>query len=164
MQIKNGSFVWNDLVKETSNSIRSVNFINNSIAVTYLIDTFSEVQFYSLDGTYLKTLSMSEQGAIAGFGGDLEDTSTFFSYTNFVTPRKIYEIDLLNMSKKVFWEETLKGFNSNDYISDFTFYESKDGTKVPIHISYKKSLDINQDTPLLIYGYGGFNISILPGG
>ena len=162
LQIKNGSFVWNDLVKETSNSIRSVNFINNSIAVTYLIDTFSEVQFYSLDGTYLKTLSMSEQGAIAGFGGDLEDTSTFFSYTNFVTPRKIYEIDLLNMSKKVFWEETLKGFNSNDYISDFTFYESKDGTKVPIHISYKKSLDINQDTPLLIYGYGGFNISILP--
>ena len=162
LQIKNGSFVWNDLVKETSNPIRSVNFINNSIAVTYLIDTFSEVQFYSLDGTYLKTLSMSEQGAIAGFGGDLEDTSTFFSYTNFVTPRKIYEIDLLNMSKKVFWEETLKGFNSNDYISDFTFYESKDGTKVPIHISYKKSLDINQDTPLLIYGYGGFNISILP--
>jgi prolyl oligopeptidase len=162
LQIKNGSFVWNDLVKQTSNPIRSVNFINNSIAVTYLIDTFSEVQFYSLDGTYLKTLSMSEQGAIAGFGGDLEDTSTFFSYTNFVTPRKIYEIDLLNMSKKVFWEETLKGFNSNDYISDFTFYESKDGTKVPIHISYKKSLDINQDTPLLIYGYGGFNISILP--
>ena len=162
LQIKNGSFVWNDLVEETSNSIRSVNFINNSIAVTYLIDTFSEVQFYSLDGTYLKTLSMSEQGAIAGFGGDLEDTSTFFSYTNFVTPRKIYEIDLLNMSKKVFWEETLKGFNSNDYISDFTFYESKDGTKVPIHISYKKSLDINQSTPLLIYGYGGFNISILP--
>ena len=162
LQIKNGSFVWNDLVMETSNPIRSVNFINNSIAVTYLIDTFSEVQFYSLDGTYLKTLSMSEQGAIAGFGGDLEDTSTFFSYTNFVTPRKIYEIDLLNMSKKVFWEETLKGFNSNDYISDFTFYESKDGTKVPIHISYKKSLDINQDTPLLIYGYGGFNISILP--
>jgi prolyl oligopeptidase len=162
LQIKNGSFVWNDLVRETSNPIRSVNFINNSIAVTYLIDTFSEVQFYSLDGTYLKTLSMSEQGAIAGFGGDLEDTSTFFSYTNFVTPRKIYEIDLLNMSKKVFWEETLKGFNSNDYISDFTFYESKDGTKVPIHISYKKSLDINQDTPLLIYGYGGFNISILP--
>ena len=162
LQIKNGSFVWNDLVEETSNSIRSVNFINNSIAVTYLIDTFSEVQFYSLDGTYLKTLSMSEQGAIAGFGGDLEDTSTFFSYTNFVTPRKIYEIDLLNMSKKVFWEETLKGFNSNDYISDFTFYESKDGTKVPIHISYKKSLGINQGTPLLIYGYGGFNISILP--
>ena len=162
LQIKNDSFIWNDLINETANSIRSVNFINNSIAVIYLMDTFSEVQFFSLDGTYLKTLSMAEKGTIAGFGGDLEDTSTFFSYTNFVTPRKIYEIDLESMSKKVFWEESLKGFNSNDYISDFTFYESKDGTKVPIHISYKKSLDINQDTPLLIYGYGGFNISILP--
>jgi prolyl oligopeptidase len=121
LQIKNGSFIWNDLINETANSIRSVNFINNSIAVTYLIDTFSEVQFFSLDGTYLKTLSMEEKGTIAGFGGDLEDTSTFFSYTNFVTPRKIYEIDLENMSKKVFWEENLKGFNSNDYIADFTF-------------------------------------------
>ena len=163
LQIKNDSFIWNDLISETANSIRSVNFINNSIAITYLMDTFSEVQFYSLDGAYLKTLSMPERGTIAGFSGGLEDTSTFFSYTNFVTPRKIYEIDLEDMSQKVFWEENLKGFNSSDYISDFTFYESKDGTRVPIHISYKKSLDINQDTPLLIYGYGGFNISILPG-
>jgi prolyl oligopeptidase len=162
LQIKNGSFIWNDLIKETSNSIRSVNLINNSIAVTYLIDTFAEVQFYSLDGTYIKSLVMPEKGSIAGFSGRLEDTSTFFSFTNFVTPKKIYEIDLETMSKKVFWEEALISFNSNDYVSDFKFYESKDGTKIPIHISYKKSLNINQDTPVLIYGYGGFNISILP--
>ena len=163
LQIKNGSFVWNDLVKETSNSIRSVNLINGSIAITYLIDTFSEVHFYSLDGTFLKTLAMKEKGTISGFGGGLEDTSTYFSYTNFTTPKKIYELDLVSMSKKIFWEETLKGFNANDYISDFRFYESKDGTKIPIHISYKKSFNINETTPVLIYGYGGFNISILPG-
>ena len=88
LQIKNGSFIWNDLIKETSNSIRSVNLINNSIAVTYLIDTFAEVQFYSLDGTYIKSLVMPEKGSIAGFSGRLEDTSTFFSFTNFVTPKK----------------------------------------------------------------------------
>ena len=70
LQIKNDSFIWNDLINETANSIRSVNFINNSIAVTYLMDTFSEVQFFSLDGTYLKTLSMAEKGTIAGFGGE----------------------------------------------------------------------------------------------
>ena len=162
LEIKNGSFVWNDLIMEDSNSIRGVNIINNSIAVTYLEDTFSKVKFYSLEGAYKESLSLSENGSISGFGGGLEDTSTFFSFTNFVSPKKIYEIDLNTMKMKIFWEESLKGFNSNDYISDFRFYESKDGTKIPIHINYKKSLSITEDTPVLIYGYGGFNISILP--
>ena len=162
LEIKNGSFVWNDLIMEGSNSIRGVNIINNSIAVTYLEDTFSEVKFYSLEGAYKESLSLSENGSISGFGGGLEDTSTFFSFTNFVSPKKIYEIDLNTMKMKIFWEESLKDFNSNDYISDFRFYESKDGTKIPIHINYKKSLSIYEDTPVLIYGYGGFNISILP--
>ena len=163
LQIKNGSFIWNDVISEDINSIRGVNFINNSIAVTYLIDTFSEVRFFSLDGSYLNKLSMPDQGTIAGFGGGLEDSSSFFSFTNFVTPRRIYEIDLATLKTKIFWEESLEGYKSEDYVSDFKFYNSKDGTKIPIHISYKKSLNINKDTPLLIYGYGGFNISILPG-
>jgi prolyl oligopeptidase len=162
LQIKNGSFIWNDLIVETSNSIRGVNFINNSIAVTYLVDTFSEVRFYSTDGVYKESLSLPENGSISGFAGGLDDTSSFFSFTNFVTPKKIYEIDLTTMDMKIFWEESLKDFNYDDYISDFRFYKSKDGTEIPIHVSYKKSLSISQDTPVLIYGYGGFNISILP--
>jgi prolyl oligopeptidase len=163
LQIKNGSFVWSDLISEDINSIREVNFINNNIAVNYLIDTFSEIRFFSLDGSYLNKLSMPNQGTIAGFDGELEDTSSFFSFTNFVTPRRIYEIDLTTMKTKIFWQESIDGYRSEDYISDFKFYSSKDGTKIPIHISYKKSLKINEDTPVLIYGYGGFNISILPG-
>jgi prolyl oligopeptidase len=163
LQIKNGSFVWNDVISEDINSIRSVNFINNKIAVNYLIDTFSEVRFFSLDGSYLNRLSMPNKGSIAGFGGGLEDSSSYFSFTSFVTPRRIYEIDLTTLKTKIFWEEGLEGYRSEDYVSDFKFYSSKDGTKIPIHISYKKSLNINEDTPVLIYGYGGFNISILPG-
>ena len=163
LQIKNGSFVWSDLISEDINSIRSVNFINDNIAVNYLIDTFSEVRFFSLDGSYLNKLSMPNQGTIAGFDGELEDTSSFFSFTSFVTPRRIYEIDLTTMKTKIFWQESIEGYKSEDYVSDFKFYSSKDGTKIPIHISYKKSLKINEDTPVLIYGYGGFNISILPG-
>ena len=163
LQIKNGSFVWSDLISEDINSIRSVNFINDSIAVNYLIDTFSEVRFFSLDGSYLNKLSMPNQGTIAGFDGELEDTSSYFSFTSFVTPRRIYEIDLTTMKTKIFWQENMEGYKSEDYVSYFKFYSSKDGTKIPIHISYKKSLKINEDTPVLIYGYGGFNISILPG-
>ena len=162
LEIKNNSFVWSDVIPEDSNSIRSVNFINNSIAVTYLVDTFSEIKFFNLKGSYINKLALPTKGSISGFGGGLEDSTTFFSFTNFVTPRKIYEIDLSDMSTKTFWEESLDGYNADQYISEFKFYPSKDGTMIPIHISYKKSLNINENTPILIYGYGGFNISILP--
>ena len=162
LEIKNNSFVWNDVIPEDSNSIRSVNFINNSIAVTYLVDTFSEIKFFNLKGSYINKLALPAKGSISGFGGGLEDSTTFFSFTNFVTPRKIYEIDLSDMSTKTFWEESLDGYNADQYISEFKFYPSKDGTMIPIHINYKKTLNINENTPILIYGYGGFNISILP--
>ena len=162
LEIKNNSFVWNDVIPEDSSSIRSVNFINNSIAVTYLVDTFSEIKFFNLKGSYMNKLVLPAKGSISGFGGGLEDSTTFFSFTNFVTPRKIYEIDLSDMSTKTFWEESLDGYNADQYISEFKFYPSKDGTMIPIHINYKKTLNINENTPILIYGYGGFNISILP--
>jgi prolyl oligopeptidase len=163
LEIKNDSFVWDDVIPESSHSIRGVNFINNSIVVTYLVDTFSEVNFFTLDGSFIRKLSHDAKGTIGGFGGDLEDSKTYFSFSNFVTPRKIYEIDLTDMSKEIFWEESLDSYDPSNYISDFKFFKSKDGTMVPVHISYKKTLDINENTPLLLYGYGGFNISILPG-
>ena len=163
LEIKNDSFVWNDVISERNHSIRGVNFINNSIVVTYLVDTFSEINFYALDGSFIRKLPHDAKGTIGGFGGSLEDSKTYFSFSNFVTPRKIYEIDLTDMSKEIFWEESLDNYDSNNYISDFKFFKSKDGTMVPVHISYKKTLDINENTPLLLYGYGGFNISILPG-
>ena len=163
LQIKNGSFVWNDVVPEKVESIRGVNFINNSIVITYLVDTFSEINFYTLEGSFKNKLSNDDKGTIGGFGGGMEDDKTYFSFTNFVTPRRIYEIDLNDMSTEIFWEEKLDKYLPDDYVSEFKFFKSKDGTMVPLHISYKKSLSISKDTPVLLYGYGGFNISILPG-
>jgi prolyl oligopeptidase len=163
LQIKNGSFVWNDVVPEKAESIRGVNFINNSIVITYLVDTFSEINFYTLEGSFKNKLSNDDKGTIGGFGGGMEDDKTYFSFTNFVTPRRIYEIDLNDMSTEIFWEEKLDKYLPDDYVSEFKFFKSKDGTMIPLHISYKKSLGISKDTPVLLYGYGGFNISILPG-
>ena len=163
LQIKNGSFVWNDVVPEKAESIRGVNLINNSIVITYLVDTFSEINFYTLEGSFKNKLSNDDKGTIGGFSGGMEDDKTYFSFTNFVTPRRIYEIDLNDMSTEIFWEEKLDKYLPDDYVSEFKFFKSKDGTMVPLHISYKKSLSISKDTPVLLYGYGGFNISILPG-
>ena len=163
LEIKNGSFVWNDVIQESENSIRSVNVINNSFVINYLVDTFSSIKIFDLSGNFVQDLELPKNGTVGGFGGEIIDTETYFSISNYVTPREIYEINLDSFDIKLFWKEKIDGYESEDYISELKFYPSKDGTKIPIHISYKKGLEINQDTPLMLYGYGGFNISLLPG-
>ena len=163
LEIKNGSFVWNDVIQESENSIRSVNVINNSFVINYLVDTFSSIKIFDLSGNFIQDLELPKNGTIGGFGGEIDDTETYFSVSNYVTPREIYEINLDSLEVKLFWKEEIDGYDSEDYVSELKFYPSKDGTKIPIHISYKKGLEINQDTPLMLYGYGGFNISLLPG-
>ena len=163
LEIKNNSFVWNDVIQESENSIRSVNIVNNSFVINYLVDTFSSIKIFDLSGNFVQDLELPKDGTIGGFGGEIDDTKTYFSVSNYVTPREIYEINLDSLDIKLFWKEEIVGYESEDYVSELKFYPSKDGTKIPIHISYKKGLEINQDTPLMLYGYGGFNISLLPG-
>ena len=163
LEIKNNSFVWNDVIQESENSIRSVNIVNNSFVINYLVDTFSSIKIFDLSGNFVQNLELPKDGTIGGFGGEIDDTKTYFSVSNYVTPREIYEINLDSLDVKLFWKEEIVGYESEDYVSELKFYPSKDGTKIPIHISYKKGLNINQDTPLMLYGYGGFNISLLPG-
>ena len=162
LEIKNGSFVWNEVVPESKNAIRSANIINNSFVINYLEDTFSQISIFNLSGELISKLSLPKQGTVSGFSGDIDDNSSFFAITNYVNPREIYEIDLTDLSFELFWKEELDGYNPDEYVSQLEFYPSKDGAKIPIHISHKKDLKIDENTPLLIYGYGGFNISILP--
>ena len=163
LEIKNGSFVWNDVIQESENSIRSVNVVNNSFVINYLVDTFSSIKIFDLSGSFVRDLELPKKGTVGGFGGEIDDTETYFSVSNYVTPREIYEINLDTLDVNLFWKEEIDGYESEDYVSELKFYPSKDGTKIPIHISYKKGLEINKDTPLMLYGYGGFNISLLPG-
>ena len=162
LEVKNGSFVWNEVISESKKAIRSANIINSSFVINYLEDTFSQISVFDLSGKFISKLSLPSKGTISGFSGGIDDSSSYFAITNYVVPREIYEIDLTDLSFKLFWKEELDGYNSDDYVSSMEFFVSKDGTKIPIHISHKKDLIINQSTPLLIYGYGGFNISILP--
>ena len=162
LEVKNGSFVWDEVISESKKAIRSANIINSSFVINYLEDTFSQISVFDLSGKFISKLSLPSKGTISGFSGGIDDSSSYFAITNYVVPREIYEIDLTDLSFKLFWKEELDGYNSDDYVSSMEFFVSKDGTKIPIHISHKKDLIINESTPLLIYGYGGFNISILP--
>ena len=163
LELKNGSFVWNDVISESKNVIRSVNIVNDSFVINYLIDTFSQIKIFDLSGIYINDIDLPKDGTVGGFGGESDDTKTYFSISNYVTPTEIYEINLDSLKTNLFWKEDIDGYNPNEFVSEMKFYPSKDGTNIPIHISYKKGLQITKDTPIMLYGYGGFNISLLPG-
>ena len=163
LELKNGSFVWNDVISESKNVIRSVNIVNDSFVINYLIDTFSQIKIFDLSGIYINDIDLPKDGTVGGFGGESDDTKTYFSISNYVNPTEIYEINLDSLETNLFWKEDIDGYNPNEFVSEMKFYPSKDGTNIPIHISYKKGLQITKDTPIMLYGYGGFNISLLPG-
>ena len=163
LTIKDGAFVWNDLIAESMLPIRSVNIINKKILVTYLVDTLSKVKTFDLNGSFLEDFQFAEAGTIGGFYGGIDDEETYFNLTNYITPSKIYKLNLNTMEYALFWEEELTNFDSSDFTTKLWFYESKDGTKVPLHISYRSNVEVNEQTPVLLYGYGGFDIAILPG-
>jgi prolyl oligopeptidase len=136
--------------------------INNSFVVNYLNDTFSDVRYFNASGSMYGSLEMPKMGTISGLKGKKGDISSYFSFTNFIQPSQIYKLNLETNSYEKFWEEKLNNFTAEAYESKMVFYPSKDGTMIPLHIAHKKNLVINSSSPVLLYGYGGFNISLLP--
>lgn len=162
LEINGNDFIWKEVVAEKQNNISSISLINNSFVINYMVDTFSEIYFYTLEGNLVNKLEGFEGSTISGFGGNIDDQKTYFSINNFIKPKEIYEIDLATLQTDLFWKEDLKNYDPNEFVSDFTFFTSKDGTQIPMHISYKKSLELTKDTPVMLYGYGGFNIPMRP--
>ena len=153
---------FKEVIPEGENSISSVNMINNSFVVNYLNNTFSDVRYFNASGSMYGSLEMPKMGTISGLKGKKGDISSYFSFTNFIQPSQIYKLNLETNSYEKFWEEELNNFTAEAYESKMVFYPSKDGTMIPLHIAHKKNLVINSSSPVLLYGYGGFNISLLP--
>tara|TARA_Y100001936_G_C16088389_1_gene683785 strand:+ start:2003 stop:4033 length:2031 start_codon:yes stop_codon:yes gene_type:complete len=156
-----GEYFWEDLIEEKE-PISSISLTGNRIIVNYLKDTFTEVSFFDLEGNYLSSLDFQKKGTINGFYGDLKNNTAYFEFSNYTTPEEIFVINLDTFNYKTYWKSRVPEFSVDDYESEMMFYQSADGTDIPIHISHRKDLDINKKTPVLLYGYGGFNISILP--
>ena len=153
---------FEEVIPEGENSINSVNMINDSFVVNYLNDTFSDVKYFNTSGSMYGSLEMPKMGTISGLKGKKGDISSYFSFTNFIQPSQIYKLNLKTNSYEKFWEEELDDFTSEAYESRMVFYPSKDGTMIPLHIAHRKDLLIDSSSPVLLYGYGGFNISLLP--
>jgi len=158
---QDGQYSWHDVIGE-SGPISTVSIIGKKIIINYLKDTLTDVKFFDLKGNYLSNLNFPNIGSINGFYGNINTKTAYFEFTNYTSPEEVFEIDLDTLSYESYWKSDIPGFNADEYLSEMQFYTSSDGTQIPIHIASQKGLNIDKDTPVLLYGYGGFNIPILP--
>lgn len=151
---------WTDLIAETEN-VLSPSKGGGYIFASYLKDAVSMVKQYDYTGKEIRTIELPGIGTASGFGGKKEDTTLYYSFTNYITPGTIYALDVKDGVSKVYEQPKVK-FDSTQYESKQVFYTSKDGTKVPMIITYKKGTELNGKNPTMLYAYGGFNISLTP--
>jgi prolyl oligopeptidase len=152
---------WNEIIAQSSNRLESVNIVNDQFIADYLKDAHSEVHIFSLDGQLVRRVEFPGIGSAGGFAGKRDDRETFYAFTSFTRPTTIYRYDLRTGKSDVFREPKVK-FNPSDYETKQVFYQSKDGTRVPMFITHKKGTRLNGRNPTLLYGYGGFDISLSP--
>lgn len=150
-----------EVIPEATYKLDAVSTLNDGFVVEYLQDARSAVQFFDLQGQFQFEIELPGLGSIGGFQGKRGDRETFYSFTSYTTPTRIYRYDFASQTSQIFREPTV-AFNPDDYETRQVFYRSKDGTKIPLFISHKKGLELTGDHPTILYGYGGFNVSLTP--
>lgn len=152
---------WTEVVPETENALTGANIVGSTIIGKYLKDARSQVRLHQMDGTFLREVQFPGIGTASGFGGRQDHTETFYSFSSFATPPSTYRYNLQTGESTLLRQADVK-FNPEDYETSQIFYTSKDGTKVPLFLCHKKGLKLDGTNPTLLYGYGGFNISLTP--
>ncbi len=154
---------WQTLVPEDSlDVLQSAALCGGKLVCTYLHNAASALRVFSLEGKLLKEVTLPELGSVSGVSGRQDDPLAFFSFASFLRPTTIYTLDMNTLETKVFKAPKLD-FNPEAYLTEQVWYTSKDGTKVPMFITRKKNIAFDGRNPTLLYGYGGFNIPVMPG-
>ena len=151
---------WKDFLPETEN-VLSASTGGGSIFANYMVDAVSQVKQYDYDGKLIREIKLPGVGSAGGFGTKKEEKELYYSFTNYVTPGSIYKYDIASGNSELFIKPEID-FNPENYESHQVFYNSKDGTKIPMIITHKKGLKMDGTNPTILYGYGGFNISLTP--
>lgn len=151
---------WQDLIPETEN-VLNVGTAGGKIFATYMIDATEKVFQYNLNGEREREIELPGLGSAGGFGGRNEDSVLYYRFTSYVYPSTIFKYDIASGESELYRQSGVD-FDPEQFVSEQVFYQSKDGTKVPMIITHKKGLEKNGQNPLLLYGYGGFNISLTP--
>ena len=152
---------WKEIIPEGENVLESVHLAGGKIVASFMKDACSEVKVYDYEGAYNHAVELPGIGSAGSFSGKKDDPLLFYSYTSFNTPGEIWQYNLNNERGTLYYRPEVK-FNPDDYVVKQEFFTSKDGTKIPMFIVHKKGLEQTGDNPALLYGYGGFNISMTP--
>ncbi len=151
---------WINCIAETEN-VLAPNTGGGYIFASYIRDAVSFIRQFDYEGKLIREVELPGIGTASGFGGKEKETTLYFSFTNYVTPNTIYTFDV-QTGKSEMYQQPKIDFKSDNYVSKQVFYTSKDGTRIPMIITFKKGTPMNGKNPTILYGYGGFNISLTP--
>jgi prolyl oligopeptidase len=152
---------WKVIIPEKKEAISGVSSGGGKLFVNYMKDASSRVYSYNLDGKDERSVELPGIGTASDLGGEKDDKTLFYTFTTFTAPIAVYSYDVATHESTLFQQSDVK-FNPADYTTEQVFFKSKDGEKVPIFLSYKKGLKKDGSNPVLLYGYGGFNIALTP--
>lgn len=152
---------WKERVPQNEATLTSANLVGDRLVCDYLKDARSLIRLHRLDGTFEKEVSLPGIGSVAGFGGKRAETDTFYSFTSFTVPGRIYRYDFRS-GLSTLWRQPKVAFDPDAFETRQVWVTSKDGTKLPLFLTHKKGLKPDGKTPVLLYAYGGFNISLTP--
>jgi len=152
---------WEELIPEKEYVIENVSIAGDKLFVNYLKDVQSKVEVFSFEGELLKELKLPGIGIAGRVSGKRTQPTAYFTFSSYISPTKIYQVNLDEVQTDLYFEPKVD-FKTAKYVTKQVFYESKDGTKIPMFISHKKDIELNGNNPCMLYAYGGFNISIKP--
>ncbi len=152
--------VWTDVIPQSEN-VLSVSTGGGYLFAKYMKDAVTSVKQFDYNGKLIRTIDLPGIGTAGGFGGKEKEKEMYYSFTNYITPPTIYKFNADTGKSEVYQKPNVK-FNPENYVSEQVFYTSKDGTKIPMMINYKKGLKLDGKNPTILYSYGGFNISLQP--
>jgi prolyl oligopeptidase len=151
---------WKTIV-EAKPEVLSASAVGGNIFCSYLKDAINKVYQYDRSGKQIREVVLPGLGTAGGFSGKQDEKETYFVFTSYVNPSTIYKMDIVSGKTEVYKESKVQ-FNPADFESKQVFYTSKDGTKIPMLITYKKGMELTGKNPCLLYGYGGFSVSLTP--
>ena len=152
---------WQEIIPESDDTLEGVGLLNHQFVADYLKDAYTTIRIFSLTGELVREVALPGIGSAGGFDGKRGDTETFYSFTSFTVPSAIYRYDMVT-GRSTLYRQPEVDFDPAAYTTTQVFYESKDGTRVPMFITHKTGLELNGQNPTLLYGYGGFSISLTP--
>ncbi|MBE3657880.1 S9 family peptidase [Vibrio navarrensis] len=151
---------WRDVIAEQEQPLEVV-AAGGYLFATYMVDVLSKVVQYSYQGELIREIQLPGQGSASGLEGKKSQSTLYYTFTNYVTPPTIFALDV-HSGESVVYRESSAPFKREDFVSEQVFYPSKDGTLIPMIISYKKDIQLNGKNPTILYGYGGFDVSLTP--